>query len=332
LDGQMSKTNEELSAALDQLNCGKIAETNDQEVKDLLEVAVLLRSAGLPVQPPEHLLAASVERAAAGLTAHKTSRRNPWLYSGLLGAAAALLVFVGIHGFPSIQEAVRQTTPPPQSAPASPPVSTIKEAPVVENPLQPPTAVPSPSSPTPSPRLAAAPDKQVTANSPGVTPSPPPAANRQPVPSPPEARAESAALPPSTRTAPAAIPWLKSTLPPSPPAEKSTPTPLTSLPAFQLPGRTPDSITKDVASGSVRQVFNAGTPQELVITQRRLPQMEKDAALQSKSQAAPEAARKYSTGSNNLNKVVVTINGQEVTLEGRQTVDELTELAKLLQP
>lgn len=317
----MSKTDEELSVALDQLNCGKKAETNDQEAKELLEIAVLLRNASLPVQPPEHLLAASVERAAAGLNAHKTSRRNPWLYSGLLGAAAALLVFVGIHGFPSIQEAVQQTTPPPQSAPASPPVSTIKEALVAEKSLQPPTTVPSPSSPTPSPRLAAAPDKQVTANSPGVASTPPPTANHQPVPTSPEARAESAASP-----------SLKSTLPPSPPAEKSTPIPLTSLPTLQLPGRTPDSITKDVASGSVRQIFNAGTPQELVITQRRLPQVEKDAALHSKSQAAPETARKYSTGQTNLNKVVVTINGQEVTLEGRQTVEELAELAKLLQP
>lgn len=328
----MSKIEEDLSVALDQLNCGKIAETSEQEVKDLLEIALLLRNANLPVQPPEHLLTASVERAAAGLATQKTSRRNPWLYSGLLGAAAALLVFVGIHGFPSIQEVVRQTTPPLQSAPASPPVSEIKQAPVAEKAATSPSAVPSPESPIPAPRLAAAPDKQVVTNSPAVTPAPPPAANRQTVPTSPEARAESAALPPSTRTAPAASPSLKTALPPSPPAEKSAPATPAPLPALQLAGRTPDSITKDAASGNVRQVFNAGTPQELIVTQRRLPQMEKDAALHSKSQAAPETARKYSAGPSTLNKLVVTINGQEVTLEGLQTVDELAALAKLLQP
>ena len=317
----MNKTTEELSVALDQLNCGQITESNEQEVKDLLEVAVLLRNASLPVQPPEHLLAASVERAAAGLATQKTSRRNPWLYSGLLGAAAALLVFVGIHGLPSIQEAVQQTTPPPQSAPASPPVSVVKQAPAAEKIEQPPTAVPAPSSPTPAGRPATSPDKQSVAGSPGVTPASPPAATRQPVPTSPVERAELAASP-----------SLKSALPPSPPAEKSAPTTPASLPALQLAGRTPDSITKDVASGSVRQVFNAGTPQELVITQRRIPQMEKDGALHSKSQAAPETTRKYSAVPSSLNKLVVTINGQEVTLEGRQTVEELAELAKLLQP
>ncbi len=327
----MNKTTEELSVALDQLNCGQITESNDQEVKELLEVALLLRNASLPVQPPEHLLKASVERAAAGLTAHKTSRRNPWLYSGLLGAAAALLVFVGIHGFPSIQDAVRQTTPPPQSSPANPPVSTVKQAPSTEIVAAPQNAIPAPDSSTPAPRPAAPPDKQSVANSPGVAPPSPPAATRQPVPASPVKRAELAALPP-TRTAPAASPSLKSALPPPTPTEKSAPTTPASLPALQLAGHTPDSITKDVASGIVRQIFNAGTPQELIVTQRRLPQMEKDAAVHSKSQTAPATARKYSAGPTNLNKLIVTINGQEVTLEGRQTVEELADLAKLLQP
>ena len=307
----MKKTTEELSVALDQLNCGRIAESNDQEIKELLEIAVLLRNANLPVQPPEHLLTASVERAAAGLATHKASRRNPWLYSGLLGAAAALLVFAGIHGFPSIQEAVQQTTPPTQSEAATPPVSEVKQAPAAEKVAKPQSPVVTrPESPVPAPRLAAAPDRQIVANSPGVTPTPPPTAPRQPVPAPPEARAELDARP-SLKSAPAT----------------SAP-----LPTLQLAGRTPDSIIQDIAGGSIRQVFNAGTPQELIITQRRLPQMEKGAALHSKSQAAPETARKYSAGATNLNKVVVTINGQEVTLEGRQTIDELAALAKSLAP
>lgn len=328
----MKKTTEELSVALDQLNCGRTVETDDQEIKDLLEVASLLRNANLPARPPEHLLATSVERAAAGLAAHKQSRRNPWLYSGLLGAAAALLVFVGIHGFPSIQEAVQQTTPPPQSATVSPPISVIKQTTIVEKTEPQSTVVPAPESPTPAPRLAATPDKQVAANSPDVSPASPPAAPRQPVPSSPSARTELAARPPSTRTTPTASPSLKSTSPPSSPAEKSAPAAPAVLPPLQLAGQTPDSIIKDVASGNVRQVFNAGTPQELIITQRRLPQVQKDASSHSKSQEAPEMTRKYSVGPTNLNQVIVIIIDQEVTLEGRQTVEELAALAKLLKP
>ena len=316
----MNKTIEELSIALDQLNCGQTVESEDQEINDLLEVATLLRNANLPVQPPEHLLTASVNQAAAGLAAHKTSRRSPWLYSGLLGAAAALLVFVGIHGFPSIQDAVHQTTPPLQSTPNSAPASVIKQTTPTEKSEPQSIVVTAPELPTPAPHRAAAPDKQGTAPPPGVTPTPSPAANRQPVQPSPEPRAELAALPPATRSTPAANPSLKSALAPSSPAEKAMPENPASLPILHLPGRTPDSITKDIVNGSIRQIFNSGTPQELIITQSRLPQMEKD------------TARKYSVGTANLNKLVVTINDQEVTLEGRQTSEELAALAKLLKP
>ena len=304
----MNKTTEELSVALDQLNCGRTVETDDQEIKELLEVASLLRNANLPARPPDHLLATSVERADAGLAAHKQSRRTPWLYSGLLGAAAALLVFVGIHGFPSIQDVAQQTTPPPRIAPAT------------EKPAPPSTPDASPSSQTTTAHRATSPEKPPVVNSPGVVPASP------------VERTELAAPPPSTRSTPAASPSLKSAIPPPPAVEKSLPANSAPLPPLQLPGRTPDSITKDVAGGSVRQVFNSGTPQELVITQRRLPQLDKDGDLHAKSQAVPEMARKYSTGPTNLNKVVITINGQEVTLEGRQTVEELAALAKLLKP
>ena len=129
----------------------------------------------------------------------------------------------------------------------------------------------------------------------------------------------------------AASPSLKSALPPSPPAEKSAPTTPASLPALQLAGRTPDSITKDVASGSVRQVFNAGTPQELVISQRKLPTGQKNAAVHSE-QAATRDTKNYSVGPPGPNKLTVTINRQEVTLEGRQSLEELAELAKTLKP
>jgi len=293
----MNNTAEKLSAAIDQLNAGQPPVTTDQETAELLAVAALLRDSALPVKPPEHILSVTVERAAAGLAAHKKPSRNPWLYSGLLGAAAALLVFFGLHGTPEIQEIAQQTMP------AAVPQAT-------------PTEKTTPVAPTEKPRSGPPPAKPA---SPDATSAPPaaakPAAPVQPVPA--EARAERAAT------------SLKSAIPPVMPKEKATAGDLTAL---KLPGRTADSITQDSTSGSIRQVFSTGTPQELVITQRKLPAGQKDAAVQSEQAATTEMARKYSVGPTTVNKVVLTINDQEITLEGRQTVEELSALAKRLKP
>ena len=85
----MSNKTEELSVALDRLNSGQTTQSNDQEISDLLEVAALLRNSDLPAKPPAHILSASVEQATSGLHAQTNRRRMPWVYSGLLGAAAA---------------------------------------------------------------------------------------------------------------------------------------------------------------------------------------------------------------------------------------------------
>ena len=296
----MNNTAEELSAAIDQLNAGQPSVTTDQETAELLAVAALLRNSALPVKPPEHILSVTVERAAAGLAAPKKPSRNPWLYSGLLGAAAALLVFFGLHGTPEIQEIAQQTMPAavPQATP------TEKTTPVA------PTEKPRSGPPQAKP---ASPD--ATSAPPAAAPAAKPAAPVQPVPA--EARAERAAT------------SLKSAIPPAMPKEKATAGDLTAL---KLPGHTADSITQDPTSGSIRQVFSAGTPQELVITQRKLPAGQKDAAVQSEQAATTEMARKYSVGPTTVNKVVITINDQEITLEGRQTVEELSALAKRLKP
>ena len=120
---------------------------------------------------------------------------------------------------------------------------------------------------------------------------------------------------------------MKSAIPPAAPKEKAT---ADSLVPLKLPGRSPDSITQDSAD-SIRQVFNTGTPQELVISQRKLPTGQKNAAVHSE-QAATRDTKNYSVGPPGPNKLTVTINGQEVTLEGRQSLEELAELAKTLKP
>ena len=317
----MSNKTEELSVALDRLNSGQTTQSNDQEISDLLEVAALLRNSDLPAKPPAHILSASVEQATAGLHAQTKRRRMPWVYSGLLGAAAALLVFFGLHGTPEIQDIAQQTMPAsvPQTNPSekTAPANTTSSsdaksdaksaAPVA--PMEKPRSGPLQAKPA-APNAPAAPP----AATPSITPpAAKPPAPVQPVPA--EARAERAA------------PSLKSAIPPVAPQEKATADRLVPL---KLPGRTPDTITQDSAD-NIRQVFNTGTPQELVISQRKLPTGQKNAAVHSE-QAATRDTKNYSVGPPGPNKLTVTINGQEVTLEGRQSLEELAELAKTLKP
>lgn len=317
----MSNKTEELSAALDRLNSGQTTQSNDQEISELLEVAALLRNSDLPAKPPAHILSASVEQATAGLNAQPKRRRMPWIYSGLLGAAAALLVFFGLHGTPEIQDIAQQTMPAsvPQTNPSekTAPANTTSSSDAKSDAKSEPSVAPT-EKPLSGPLQAKPAAPNAPAAPPAATPSiTPPAAKPpapvQPVPA--EARAERAA------------PSLKSAIPPVAPKEKAT---ADSLVPLKLPGRSPDSITQDSA-GSIRQVFNAGTPQELIINQRKLPTGQKNAAVQSE-QAATRDTKNYSVGPPGPNKLTVAINGQEVTLEGRQSLEELAELAKTLKP
>lgn len=317
----MSNKTEELSAALDRLNSGQTTQSNDQEISELLEVAALLRNSDLPAKPPAHILSASVEQATAGLNAQPKRRRMPWIYSGLLGAAAALLVFFGLHGTPEIQDIAQQTMPAsvPQTNPSekTAPANTTSSSDAKSDAKSEPSVAPT-EKPLSGPLQAKPAAPNAPSAPPAATPSiTPPAAKPpapvQPVPA--EARAERAA------------PSLKSAIPPVAPKEKAT---ADSLVPLKLPGRSPDSITQDSA-GSIRQVFNAGTPQELIINQRKLPTGQKNAAVQSE-QAATRDTKNYSVGPPGPNKLTVAINGQEVTLEGRQSLEELAELAKKLSP
>ena len=119
-----------LSESIDKLNSGQTPHPADTETADLLEVAALLQKSELSAQPPEHILSATVQSAVDGLAKQSSRRRNSWMYSGILGAAAAFLLFIGIHGFPDIQEVAPIVSPPPQTAssPVTPEAPAIRAA------------------------------------------------------------------------------------------------------------------------------------------------------------------------------------------------------------
>ena len=122
--------------------------------------------------------------------------------------------------------------------------------------------------------------------------------------------------------------------PPSSQSETATTAPSPSgLVALHLPGRIPDSIVTDKAAGTIRQVYASDTPQEIVIVQRIKSSTSKASPLQAKTVTMREADTNKSAPYADVPTIVtVTIQGQEVTLEGRQTRQELLDIAKTLVP
>lgn len=271
---------DKLSESLDKINCGKNPSVENEELSELLEIAALLHQADLPVQPPEHILNASVQRAADGLNSSPSFSRVTWMYSGLIGAAAAILLFIGLNGIPSIQETAQKAASLPSAA-----VSPLPQDNTVE----------SPSAPA-SPPVAAEPESVAA-----------PVTSQSQVASTPSAQYSTPM--PVLRQAPATSVMKSATRLPAPAAPV----------ALTLPGRTPDSVVFDPATGILRQFFNKGMPSELIVTQRTISQTE--------SASNNPATRK---ASGNFNAISLTIDSQHVTLEGRQTTQELTLLAQTL--
>ena len=291
-----------LSESIDKLNSGGTPQPEEPETAELLEVAALLQKSGLPAQPPEHILAATVQSAVDGLAQSSTRRRNSWMYSGILGAAAAFLLFVGIHGFPDIQEISPIVSPPPQ--PASAPVT--PQAPAIRTATPPPVVAKS----TAESQLAANPKVPVPQPAPSPSSAPKVVAPAQ------SERATASTQPRLYKSAPA-------------PAAKSAASP--QLAAVVLPGRSPESIFQNREAGTLQQCFSRGTPQELTITQRMPSSTESLTKDHSKSAGQTEAYSAKADKAISFNKLVILWNGQQITLEGPQTMLELTAIAEQIK-
>ena len=112
----------------------------------------------------------------------------------------------------------------------------------------------------------------------------------------------------------------------------STPIPSTSDTMLALADRKADIVTIDAISKSIRQVYRQGAPDEIIITQapkqtntlRSAPMMSQ---VQTKMAIHKEVVDSKLP---NRNKVTVTIDNNEVTLEGAASQEELLSLAKTL--
>lgn len=297
---------EELSRSLDQLNAGQIPSAGNTEQEKLVEIAALLQRADLPVSPPPHIQAATLQSAVNGMKVSARKQR-PWMYSGLLGAAAALLIFWGLHGLPADIFGPTANTPQPQVQTAESPVPTAPQA------IQP--------------------GQNAAAGTTGAATAPilqPPSSVTPASPSPENQQRKSDSLPAANPAPQPVAPKLAAKVLPAPSPDPTDASFAATLTPLLLPGRTPDSTSIDPATGILRQIYAAGTPQEIVIVQRRRSQ-ENAAPPQARSYAAPEADTSVKNPDPLLQTVTVTIGSQEVTLSGRLPRQKLLELVASLK-
>ncbi|HWR44920.1 hypothetical protein [Sporomusa sp.] len=289
---------EALSAAIDALNRGVTPEESQEaELKELLLTARLVKDATeSPAAPPQAVLDNIVNQAANTINQEKRKKRLAWGFAGLSGAVAAVLLVALLHAMPpSIQEQELAKTPLP--APAT-------EAP------QPPTIAKTPPNLTSPPAKTQAPVPVLPAK-PGLEPQ---------------------AVPPETG---AATPPAAAAQPPSvalvPP---QSPVPAASETMLALAERKADVVIIDAVSKTIRQVYHQGAPDEIIVTQapkrqRILRTAPKPPEARVKM-AAPAPNESVEIKPPDRNKVTVTVDNTEVTLEGTATEEELLNLATTL--
>lgn len=285
---------EALSDAIDAFNKGEQPEENqDTELAELIRTVSIVKNASQPsIVPPPAILDDIVTQAAANLNQNKKKKRLTWGFAGLSGAAAAVLLFFVLNVFhPGTQEQQLAKTPEPVPAP-------VTEAP------QPPMIAKVP------PDLIT-PQEKAGVQAPAVKE---------------EQAIVNNTVQPETGV-PSKEPLVALVPPPSTvPADSST--------MLSLRDRKADIVTIDAASKIIRQVYRQGAPDEIIITQAPKRQtfaraMPKQTATQFKT-SAKAANESNDIKPPNRNKVTVTVDDSEVTLEGSASEEELLNLAKTM--
>ncbi len=289
------KQAEALSAAIDALNQGTVSEDGqDAELEELILTAKLVKDASqLPERPPQAVLDHIVNQAANTIVREKQKRRLAWGFASLSGAVAAVMLVALLHVVPPVTQE-QELAKLPQSVPT----------PAVEAP-QPSTIAPTP------PNLISPPAKEAEKLPSAATK--PPAAEPKPTEPVPVVPAQ----PPSVALVP-----------------PKSPVPAASETMLALADRKADVVTIDAASKIIRQIYRQGAPDEIIITQAPKQQRIMRSAPvppQAKMRmAAPVPNESADIKPPNKNKVKVTVDNTEVTLEGAASEEELLKLAKTL--
>lgn len=277
------KQTEELSQLIDALNRNEPMRTEDEELQELARFAAVVKHKLGNERPSQAVVNQTVDKLLAASSKHGRGMRR-WLQMAAAGAAAAAFLLVAQLN-PGQLPGSNQDKQLAQS-PSVPSVIEKQET------LVPPMVV-TPLPETPAVPAAPSADSQVTEKKQPAAES---AADRAPV----------------VRETPAAVAKTAKSDVPEKPVKQSEP----KVAALRLPDRKADVTVEE--QGSWRQVYGAGTKDEIVITQKEQPAQY--------SMAMRKAAPVEEPSAKGVNKVTMAVGSRQVTVEGRKSEEELRQI------
>lgn len=329
---------EELNQYLDSINAGKHPVVEDEELKQLTDLAVFINQSYSQEELPRVLIDEVVDNIAAELQAKKQKRRTRWLYSGFLGTAAAVVIaafvqFVLPH---SVDQNIAQQMDGSIEAPkmvanakqseesnSTKPVDTVvtRQALPKENTEAPPVAVPVEEKATTSAskvlaeivNVAEAPEMEQKSNAVALLQ---------------EEKAKDITMGKKLSMAKSFSNSYQ---------EERTMQPERKVNKIMvMPNQTAKSTTIDNTTGIIKQVYSLGNHDEIIITQklqdesnvksRQLSKPEKEQGGVQSTAIEPLAKNAKET----MNKLTTKVDKYDITIEGAKTSEDLKTITESL--
>jgi len=325
---------EELSQCLDHFNNGKYPMTQDVEIKKLVEVASLIKQSHCQEGVPQLLISELVDNLAAELrTQKKQKSRTHWLYGGLISTVAAVLIAAFVQfllpqsadnnitqKFDHNMEAQKNVAIADQGNGTIIPQTTnsmIGQQAQSDNMAEAPGVVAVEKKATDDFSKVNSEIKQV-AESPKIDQEPHQVAMLQQEKPQEMARANSVLLAKTDISSLRAR--NKSQL------ERG-------MAIMVLPNQITQSITVDNINGVIRQVYNQGTNDEIIITQRLFDESMAKTRVEVKQGDVPSVAEKAAVqriNEDTMNSLTVKVDKYYITINGQKTKEELQKIIESL--
>lgn len=309
---------EQFSLYLDSLNDGKYPMIENEEIKELVDLAALVKETQESKELPQDLIDEVVDNLAAELQAQKKKRKNYWLYSSLAGAAAAVIIAAFAQfslpesGNHNIAQQKDDSAEAPKIIAAADQLSQTK-IPEVRTETAPQPAQAEKQAKTPA--IVTMEEKAPASFSEVIgeiikTPEPPPKEENQ---------NQVAML---KEEIPKEI-MLRKSISMDKIALNSLQTEASILPegkiikVMAIPNQIIQSITVDKKSGDIKQVYNFGNHDEVVITQ----------SIYDANKGAEPISK---TTKDQVNCLTVKVNNYTIKVEGKKTWEELQKITESL--
>ncbi|AIF52790.1 hypothetical protein [Pelosinus sp. UFO1] len=333
---------EELNQYLDSINAGRHPSVEDEELKQLTDLAVFINQSYNQEELPRVLIDEVVDNIAAELQAKKQKRRTHWLYSGFLGTAAAVVIaaFVQFVLPQSVDQNIAQQMDGSIEAPkvvanakqseetkSTKPMDTVvtRQAPSKEKTEAPPVVVPVEEKATTSASKALAEIVNVAQS--------------------PEIEQKSVALlqeeTPKDITMRKNVSMAKA-FTNSEQEERTIQPERKSTKIMAMPNQTATSTTIDNTTGIIKQVYSLGNHDEIIITQklqdesnvksRQVSKQEKEQRGVKSTVIEPLAknAKETEKTKETMNRLTTKVDKYDITIEGAKTSEDLKNITESL--